>query len=67
MNAACAAGTSPANEAGNLSRSRNKKPVLGGRIGGCGPSAGKPAMSELTDSLLSGANAVMYASAATLG
>jgi hypothetical protein len=59
MNATCAAGTSPANDAANLSRSRNKKPLLGGRIGGCGPSAGNPAMSVLTDSPLSGANAVM--------
>jgi hypothetical protein len=58
MNAACPAGRSPAKEAANLSRSRNKKPSTGGRIGGCGPSAGKPAMRALTDSPLSGAKAV---------
>jgi hypothetical protein len=43
MNAARPAGRSPANEAWNLSRSSNRKPSRGGRIGGCGPSAGKPA------------------------
>jgi hypothetical protein len=43
MNAARPAGRSPANEAWNLSRSRNRKPSRGGRIGVCGPSAGKPA------------------------
>src|SRR5712691_553145 len=59
MNAAWSAGRSPAKEAGNLSRSRKRKPSLGGRIGGCGPSAGKPAMSVLTDSPWSGANAAM--------
>ena len=58
MNAACPGGRSPANEAGNFSRSRNRKPSRGGRIGGCGPSAGNPAMSVLTDSPLSGAKAV---------
>ena len=42
MNAACSALTSPANEAWNFSRSRNRKPSTGGRIGGCGPSGGKP-------------------------
>jgi hypothetical protein len=30
---------------------------VGGRIGGCGASGGKPARSVLTDSSLSGANA----------
>jgi hypothetical protein len=65
MNAAWPADRSPANEAWNLPRSRNRKPFTGGRIGGCGPSAGNPATSVLTDSPLSGANAVMYASAAT--
>src|SRR5271157_5751641 len=59
MNAARSAGRSAANEAWNLSRSRNRKPSLGGRIGGCGPLAGNPPMSELTDSSLSGANAQM--------
>src|SRR5689334_9274539 len=58
MNAAWAAGRSPANEAWNLSRSRNRNPSAGGRIGGWGPSAGKPAMRLLTDSPLSGAKAV---------
>ena len=59
MNAARSAGRSAANEAWNLSRSRNRKPSLGGRIGGCGPSAGNPPMSVLTDSSLSGAKAQM--------
>jgi hypothetical protein len=34
MNAACRGGTSAANDAANLSRSRNRKPSYGGRIGG---------------------------------
>src|SRR5258708_6133048 len=34
MNAASSAGTSPANDAWNFSRSRKRKPSLGGRIGG---------------------------------
>ena len=59
MNAACAAGTSPAKEAANLPRSRNRNPSLGGRIGGTGASGGESAIRELTDSPLSGANAVM--------
>jgi len=59
MNAARSAGRSAAKAAWNLSRSRNRKPSRGGRIGGCGPSAGKLAMSVVTDSSLSGANAVM--------
>ena len=42
-----------------LIRSRNKNLSRGGRIGGCGPPAGKPAMSVLTDSPLSGAKAAM--------
>src|SRR5579859_6088990 len=57
MNAAWSAGRSAANEAWNLSRPRNRKPSLGGRIGGCGPSAGNPAISVPTDSPLSGAKA----------
>src|SRR4051794_8721138 len=40
MNAACSAGTSPANDAANFSRSRNKKPSCGGRIGGGGGAGG---------------------------
>src|SRR6202522_630698 len=66
INAAWPAGRSPAKDARNLSRSSDRKPSLGGRIGGCGPSAGKPAMSVLTDSPLSGAEAAMYTRAATL-
>jgi hypothetical protein len=31
MNAACSAGRSPANDAANFSRSRNRKPSFGGR------------------------------------
>src|SRR5947209_19563758 len=57
MNAARSAGKSPANDAWNFSRSRNRKPSLGGRIGGCGASGGKLARSVFTDSPLSGANA----------
>src|ERR1700733_4860816 len=57
MNAASPAGRSPANDAWNLSRSRNRTPSWGGRIGGCGPSAGEAAVSVLTDSPLSGGNA----------
>src|SRR5450755_2157964 len=45
MKAARSAGRSPANDAWNLSRSRKRKPSFGGRIGGCGASAGKPARS----------------------
>jgi hypothetical protein len=59
MNAACAAGRSAANEPANLSRSRNRNPSLGGRIGGTGAPGGGSAISELTDSPLSGANAAM--------
>jgi hypothetical protein len=33
---------SVANDAWNLSRSKNRKPSLGGKIGGCGPSGAKP-------------------------
>src|SRR4029453_8493922 len=58
-NAASSAGRSPAKESWNLSRSRNKTPLTGGRIAGCGPSVGKPARSVLTDSSLSGTNAQM--------
>jgi hypothetical protein len=58
MNAASFAGTSAAKEAANLSRSRNRNPLLGGRIGGTGAPGGS-AIRELTDSPLSGANAAM--------
>src|SRR6266581_6767330 len=67
MNAACSALTSPANEAWNLSRSRKRKTSLGGRIGGTGAPGGGSAISVLTDSPRSGANAAMYTRAATLG
>src|SRR6266436_3782930 len=67
MNAAVFASTSPANAAGNLALSRNRKPSRGGRIGGCGPPAGKVLISASTDWPLSGAKAAMYTSAATLG
>lgn len=56
-NAAWPAGTSAANEAANLSRSRNRKPSRGGRMGGTGAPGGGSAMRVLTDSPLSGANA----------
>src|SRR6266705_117206 len=64
MNAASSADTSPANDAWNFSRSRNRKPSLGGRIGGTGAPGGGLAISVFTDSPLSGANAAMYTSAA---
>src|SRR5258708_7691535 len=67
MNAACSAGTSPANEAWDFARSRKRKPSLGGRIGGTGAPGGGLAISVLTDSPRSGANAAMYTRAATLG
>jgi len=59
MNCASASGRSPAKEAGNWSRSRNRKPSWGGRIGGTGAPGGGSAMSVLTDSPLSGAKAAM--------
>src|SRR6202044_4137128 len=65
MNAACPAGRSAAKDAWNLSRSRNRKPSRGGRVGGCGPTAGEPAMSVLADSPLSGAEAATYTRGAT--
>src|SRR5438034_231943 len=65
MKAAWSAGRSPANDAGNFSRSRKRKPSLGGRIGGTGAPGGGSAISVLTDSPLSGANAAMYTRAAT--
>src|SRR5918996_6602694 len=40
MNAASSAGRSPANDAANFSLSKNRKPSLGGRIGGTGASGG---------------------------
>src|SRR5215469_15122616 len=58
-NAASAAARSPAKEAWNLSRSRNKNPSWGGRIGGTGAPGGGLAISVLTDSPLSGANAAI--------
>src|SRR6266498_467634 len=65
MNAASSAGRSPANDAWNFSRSKNRKPSVGGRIGGTGAPGGGSAISVFTDSPLSGANAAMYTSAAT--
>src|SRR3989454_12583888 len=59
MKAACSAGTSPANEAANFSRSKSRKPSFGGRIGGTGTPGGGLAIRGLTDSPLSGANAAM--------
>src|SRR6266404_5839831 len=67
MNAAFSASTSPANEAANFALSRNRKPPCGARIGGTGAPGGGSLMSDDTDSPLSGANAVMYASPATFG
>src|SRR6266850_1209997 len=59
MNAAVSASTSAANEAANLSFSRNRKPSRGGRIGGTGAPGGGFLMSEDTDSPLSGAKAAI--------
>jgi hypothetical protein len=59
MNAASFSGTSAAKDAANLSRSRNRSPLTGGRIGGSGAPGGGSAISELTDSPSSGANAAM--------
>jgi hypothetical protein len=59
MNAASFSGTSAAKAAANLSRSRNSNPLTGGRIGGTGAPGGASAIIELTDSPVSGANAVM--------
>src|ERR1041384_5310918 len=67
MNAALSAATSPANEAANFPLSRKRKPSCGGRIGGTGAPGGGALMSDDTDSPLSGANAVMYTSPATVG
>src|SRR5690348_18124502 len=55
MNAATFSGTSAANAAANLSRSRNSSPLTGGRIGGTGAPGGGSAISEPTDSPVSGA------------
>src|SRR5260221_10720833 len=68
MNAACSAGTSPANEAWNFARSRKRKPSLGGRIGGgggarrraagrrvCRPPPGRPHTAQLNRSAPAGA------------
>src|SRR3954464_13569340 len=55
MKAACAAGRSAANDAANLSRSKNRTPPRGGRIGGTvAPGAGS-ATRVPTDSPWSGA------------
>ena len=59
MNAACSARRSAANDAGNFSRSRNRKPSCGGRIGGTGAPGGGSAISVFTDSPSSGAKAAM--------
>ena len=57
--AACAGATSAAKESANLSRSRNRKPSCGGRIGGTGAPGGGFAISEETDSPASGAKAAI--------
>jgi len=59
MKAASSAGRSAAKEPANFSRSRNRNPSTGGRIGGSGPSVGNVPSSVLTDSPLSGAKAEM--------
>src|ERR1700739_3696942 len=65
MNAAPAAGRSAANDSANFSRSRNRNPSCGGRIGGAGAPGGGSAISVLTDSPRSGAKAVWYTHTAT--
>jgi hypothetical protein len=55
MKAASSAGRSPAKELANFCRSRSRNPSTGGRMGGRGPPCGKPAISVLTDSPVSGA------------
>src|SRR5678816_3693624 len=67
MNAALSLSTSAANEAENFSLSSERNPSLGGRMGGTGAPGGGSLMSDATDSPLSGANALMYTSPATLG
>src|SRR6266550_7390197 len=59
MNAEVFGSTSAANEAANLALSRYRKPSRGGRIGGCGPPAGKVWITAATDWPLSGAKAAM--------
>jgi len=53
------AGDLPADEAANFALSRNRKPSLGGRIGGTGAPGGGCAISVDTDSPRSGANAAI--------
>jgi hypothetical protein len=59
MNSPTSAGTSPAKDAWNFSRSRNRKPSRGGRIGGTGAPGGGSAIRVFTDSPALGANAAM--------
>src|SRR3954447_7409002 len=54
MNAARSGLTSPANDAANFARSSSRKPSDVGTIGGTGAPGGGLAMSELTDSPVSG-------------
>src|ERR1700716_4200736 len=67
MNAALSAATSAANAAGNFALSKDRKPSWGGNIGGTGAPGGASLISAATDSPLSGANAAIYTSPATLG
>src|SRR5215470_5303448 len=67
MNSAVSGSRSPANEAWNFARSRKRNPSCGGRIGGRGPSDGKPLITVDTDSPASGAKAAMYTNPATPG
>src|ERR1700675_2493720 len=59
INAAVGASTSAANDAANFALSRKRKPSCGGRMGGTGAPGGGSLMSVATDSLASGAKAVM--------
>jgi len=59
MNSACAGSRSPANDSANVSLSRARKPLRGGRMGGTGAPGGGSAMRVWTDSPWSGANAAM--------
>src|SRR5262245_21790127 len=67
MNDAASWATSPAKADANLALSSRRNPSCGGRIGGTGAPGGGSLISVATDSPLSGANAVMKTSPATLG
>src|SRR6516165_8637976 len=59
MNSAVSSSRSPAKEAWNFERSRNRNPSRGGRMGGTGAPGGGSLISVETDSPASGAKAAM--------